>query len=45
MFETTPHIFLNNHKCPKCGLENKTKSIGEQKIKEILNNKEIIFEE
>ena len=45
VFETTPHIFLNNHKCPKCGLENKTKSISEQKIKEILNNKEIIFEE
>ena len=45
IFETIPHNFLSNHSCPKCGLENKTKSIGEQKIKDFLKDKKIIFEE
>ena len=45
MFETIPHNFLSNHSCPKCGLENKTKSIGEQKIKDFLKDKKILFEE
>ena len=45
IFETAPHNFLSNHGCPKCGLENKTKSIGEQKIKNFLKDKKIIFEE